>query len=176
MVVPGRRPGYDAAMLPRVYVETTIPSYLTAWASRDIVRLAEQQLTRDWWADHRLDYNLVVSQFVLDECAAGDPQAAADRLAAIAVIPLIDVTGEGVALARELVAGMRLPPRAEEDANHVAVAAVHAVDYLLTWNCTHLANPALRRRVDRICQGRGFRPPVICTPREFLAEADDGRR
>lgn len=174
--MPGRRAGYDAGMKPRVYVETTIPSYLTARPSRDVVRLAEQQLTRDWWADHRPGCDLVISQFVLDECAAGDPQAAVDRLAALAGVPLLDVTGEAVGLARELVSGMPLPPRAEEDANHIAVAAVHSVDYLLTWNCTHLANPALRRRVDRICQGRGFRPPVICTPREFLAEADDGRR
>lgn len=170
------RPGYDAAMLPRVYVETTIPSYPTARPSRNAIRKAEQQITREWWADRRAGYELVVSQFVLDECASGDPEAAADRLAAVAGIPLVDITGDGVALARELVSGMQLPPRAEEDANHIAVAAVHAVDYLLTWNCTHLANPALRRRVDRICQGRGFRPPVICTPREFLAEADDGGR
>ena len=97
-------------MKPRVYIETTVPSYLTAWPSRDLIRVAYQQLTREWWDRHRAGFDLVVSQLVLDECAAGDPGAAAARLAAIADLPLLAATEEAGKLARELIAGVPLPP------------------------------------------------------------------
>ena len=161
-------------MKPRVYIETTIPSYLTAWPSRDLIRAAHQQATREWW-DRRAAFELVVSALVVRECEAGDPDAAAARLAALADLPLIAVTDAAVGLAQDLVAGVPLPPRAGVDALHIATAAVHGIDYLLTWNCTHIANAALRIRVEEVCRERGHRPPVICTPEELMTEETDDK-
>src|SRR4051812_35863628 len=118
-------------MRPTAYVETTVPSYLTAWPSRDVVRAGHQQLTRDWWA-RRHEYELFVSSLVHSECAAGDPGAAASRLAALAGIDLLAQTAAADALAGELLRGVPLPPAAASDALHIAVAAVHGMNYLVT--------------------------------------------
>jgi hypothetical protein len=103
----------------------------------------------------------------LVECQAGDPTAAADRLAALAGLPLLDQTGEVVALAEALVRDVPLPPRVGGDAVHIATAAVHGMQYLLTWNCTHIANAALRPRIEAVCRAAGYEPPLICTPEEL---------
>ena len=76
-------------------------------------------------------------------------------------------------LAEDLVSDVPLPPRAATDAFHVATAAVHRIDFLLTWNCTHLANAALRVRIEEVCRARGVRPPTICTPEELMPEGSD---
>ena len=152
---------------PRVYVETTIPSYLTAWPSRDVVRAGEQQVTRDWW-DRRGEYDLRVSSLVLLECQAGDANAAADRLAALEGVPVLAQSPEAEALAGVLLAEVPLPPKAANDALHIAVAAVNGIAYLVTWNCTHIANATLRPQIEALCRRAGYEPPVICTPRELL--------
>ncbi|MBA4065205.1 MAG: DNA-binding protein [Isosphaera sp.] len=163
-------------MKPRVYVETTVPSYLTGRPSRDLLRAAHQQATRDWWAEQRPNFDLVVSQFVLDECAAGDPAAAAERLVALADIPVVATPDAAVELAEDLAARVPLPPRARTDALHIAVATLHRVEYLLTWNLTHLANAVLRARVEQRCRDLGHTPPQICTPLELKYEGgDEGR-
>ena len=149
------------------YVETTIPSYLTAWPSRDVVRAGEQQLTHDWWA-RRDEYELRVSSLVLLECGAGDPTAAAARLAALDGIPVLAQTTEADSLAAALLREVPLPARAASDAFHIAVAAVNGVAYLVTWNCTHIANATLRPRIEAVCRQAGYEPPVICTPQELL--------
>jgi hypothetical protein len=155
-------------MRPRVYVETTIPSYLTAWPSRDLVRAAHQQITREWWAN-RDAFELYSSRLVVQECQAGDPQAAADRLAALSGIPLLEPTPDTADLAEALMQGVPLPERAAADALHIAITAVHGVEYLLTWNCTHLANVTLRPQIEAVCRAAGFEPPLICTPEELPA-------
>jgi hypothetical protein len=154
-------------MKPWVYIETTVPSYLTAWPSRDVVRAGEQQVTRDWWA-RRDRYELRVSSLVLLECGAGDPDAAAARLAVLAGIPVLLQMPEAEVLAAELLRGVPLPPQAAADALHIAVAAVHGVSYLVTWNCAHIANATLRPRIEAMCRRSGYEPPVICTPQELL--------
>jgi hypothetical protein len=156
-------------MNPTVYIETSIVSYLTAWRSRDLVRAAHQQVTCDWWAT-RGSFELFTSQFVLDEAAAGDEGPAASRLAALQDAVLLEVTEDGIVLAENLVAGDALPPKARVDALHVAMAAVHGMDYLLTWNCKHIANASLRGRIEDLCRAAGFEPPIICTPLELLRE------
>ena len=160
------RRGTMQSMKPRVYVETTIPSYLTAWPSRDLLRAAHQQVTREWW-DQRAAFDLFISPLVLIECQAGDPTAAAERLVALAGLPLLDQTGEVAALADALVREVPLPPRAGADAIHIATAAVHGMQYLLTWNCTHIANVTLRSRIEAVCRSVGCEPPLICTPQEL---------
>jgi predicted nucleic acid-binding protein len=156
-------------MKPTVYVETTVPSYLTAWPSRDVVRAGEQQVTRDWWA-RRSEYELRVSSLVLLECRAGDPDAAALRLAALDGVPVLAQAPEAEELAATLLREVPLPARAAADALHIAVAAVNGVSYLVTWNCTHIANASLRPRIEAVCRQSGYEPPVICTPRELLGE------
>lgn len=153
---------------PTVYIETSIISYLTARLSRDIVMLANQQLTRDWWDNHRSEYGLYISQYVLDEAGAGDPQAAQKRLQALNELPLLPITVEAGALAQALVHPGPLPSRAGVDALHMAVATVSGIDYLLTWNCKHIVNPIMRRRVENICREHGYQPPTLCTPYELL--------
>src|SRR2546421_7333451 len=156
-------------MKPSVYVETTVPSYLTAWPSRDLVRAAHQQITREWWA-RRDTFALYSSRLVVQECQAGDPQAAADRLAALAGIPLLEQTAEAGELAEALLRDVPLPAKAAADALHIATAAVHGMQYLLTWNCTHIANVSLRPRIEAVCRAAGFEPPLICTPEELQFE------
>jgi hypothetical protein len=165
--------GYDGAMKPRAYLETTIPSYLTAWPSRDLVRAAHQQITRDWWDKQRMEFELYISQVVLRECQAGDASAAAERLKVLQDLPLLEQTEEATRLAQALVEQVPLPERAAVDALHVAIAAVHGMDYLLTWNCTHIANARLRDPIESVCRGTGYEPPAICTPDELLAEEGD---
>lgn len=150
----------------KAYVETTIVSYLTAWPSRDLVRAAHQQVTREWWAT-RGGFELFISQFVLDEAAVGDATAAAQRLDALRDIALLDVTEDAILLAGDLVAGGGLPAKARVDALHVAMAAVHGMDLLLTWNCKHIANAATRGTIEDLCRTAGFEPPTICTPLEL---------
>ena len=154
-------------MKPRVYIETTIPSYLTARGTNDLLRTACQQVTRDWW-DIRDRFDLFVSPAVLNECRDGDPTAAAARIEALRDLVELEVTVEAVSLARDLIARLQLPPRAEVDALRVAISAVHAMDFLLTWNCTHMANAALFGRIDAVCGAFGRTAPFICTPPQLF--------
>lgn len=160
-------------MRQRVYIETTIPSYLTAWPSRNVVRAAHQQLTRQWWETRREDFDLVVSQLVLDESAAGDVDAANERLALLRGIPVLAATEPVGPLAATIIRDLNLPPKAVNDGVHIALAAVHGVEYLLTWNCTHIANAAYRERIVAACAAAGFRAPIIATPEELLKEEAD---
>ena len=159
-------------MKPKVYLETTIPSYLTAWRSRDLIRAARQEITREWWEQRRAEFELFVSQVVVRECQGGDPDAAAKRLDAIADLPLLEETAEAVALAEAILIQVPLPTQAVVDALHIAVSAVHGMNYLLTWNCTHIANASLRFRIESVCREHGFEPPVICTPDELLQQEE----
>lgn len=156
--------------MSRVYLETTIFSYLAARPSRDLIAAANQQLTREWWDQRRGDFALCLSEAVLRETRAGDPPVAARREELTVDLPLLVITQEVVALAEALVRRGPLPPKAATDAVHIAVAAVHGVDYLLTWNCKHIANAEMRQRVFTVCEGRGHRMPVICTPAELMGE------
>jgi predicted nucleic acid-binding protein len=156
-------------MKASVYIETTIISYLTAWPSRDLVRAAQQQITRDWW-DIRDRYDLYVSELVLSEAAAGDAIAATARLAAIETLPVLRITPEADTLAEALVSGLAIPKAALRDAVHVAIAAANGIQYLLTWNCRHLANLHERARIEQICSEAGYVPPLIGTPNELLED------
>ena len=153
----------------RVYIETTIPSYLTAWPSRDLIRAAQQQITREWWQT-RDRFELLVSQLVIEESRGGDPQAAAERLEVLTGLPVLRITEGATALARRLVEEGPLPDKAQADALHIATAVVGGVDYLLTWNCKHIANAAMRHGIETVCRSDGYEPPVICTPVELMEE------
>ncbi|HEX9944137.1 MAG TPA: type II toxin-antitoxin system VapC family toxin [Thermoanaerobaculia bacterium] len=156
-------------MKPKLYLETSIVSYLTARPSHDLIRAAHQQVTRDWW-ETRSSFDLYISQFVLDEAKAGNAEAAGRRLSMLREASLLELTPETGRLAREILGRGGMPAKAYVDAVHVALAAVHGLDYLLTWNCAHIANATMRGKIEAICRATGFEPPVICTPIELVKE------
>lgn len=155
-------------MAQRVYLETSIISYLAARPSRDLVTAARQQLTHEWWELRRAAFEVCVSELVLAEAAAGDPDAAERRARLIRDIPSLSIPEEAVALAEKLVQAAGLPARAAADALHISVAACHGIDYLLTWNSTHIANAEFRPKVEKACRDNGFESPVLCTPDELM--------
>ena len=158
-------------MKPKIYVETTVLSYLTAWPSRDIVIAGHQQVTRDWWKTCPERFELVASELVVQEAGEGDVQASSDRLAILRDVPLIETTEAALNLARQLVAAAAIPQKAADDALHLAIAATNGVEYLVTWNCRHLANATMRGQIEAVCRAAGYEPPIICTPEE-LSETD----
>jgi predicted nucleic acid-binding protein len=151
-----------------VYIETTVVSYLTAWLSRDLVRAAHQQITQEWWNNRREDFEIYVSEFVINEASAGDAEAAEKRLESLENILLLDVNSDVENLAKKLIADKALPPKAVTDALHIAVASVHGVNYLLSWNCKHSANAEMQRAIEKVCEEQGYKCPKICTPEELL--------
>jgi hypothetical protein len=151
-----------------VYLETTFISYLVARQSRDLLVAAHQQATQEWWAIRRGDFECYVSQVVIDEVSVGDSAEVQKRLAIISGLPALEITEDAESLTQGIMAGGILPHQAVRDAAHVAVAAVHAVDFLLTWNCRHLANAQLARRIGSVCQRLGYPIPIICTPEELM--------
>ena len=160
--------------LPTVYLETSVISYLTARLSRDLIRAARQQLTRRLWEDHRNDYHFVTSRLVEKEAAAGNVREAAKRLEVVAATEMIRVPREAQRLARAIMQNSNLPPKALNDAGHVAIAAVNGIEYLTTWNLRHLANVTIRRTIEETCRKNGYATPLICTPDQLIGgEGED---
>ena len=157
---------------PSVYVETSVVSYLTARPSRDIIVAAQQTMTREWWRNAPERFVLVASELVFTEAAAGDAEAARARLAALQMVTRLDNTADAVVLTRRLLEAGAFPRQAAADAAHVGIAATKRVDFLLTWNLRHIANAAVRPRIERACRKAGYEPPVICTPNELMEEYD----
>ena len=157
-------------MKQRIYLETTIASYLVSRPSGDVRVAANQVTTIDWWDKRREAFDLFISEFVLAEASLGDPTLADRRMEILRGIPELDATDEARALGDALLVDGPIPTKARIDAYHIAVAAVHGVDFLLTWNCTHIANAAMRSDIEAVCRDHGLEPPVICTPQELMEE------
>jgi predicted nucleic acid-binding protein len=155
------------------YLETSVISYLTAHLSSDPIMAGHQQATRKWWDHERIDFDIFVSLFVLKEVAAGDPGAAAKRVEAVKDLTVLPVTADVAHLAKALMAGARLPPKADTDALHIAVAAVHRIDYLLTWNCRHIDNIDIKDIFVGICMAHNLKCPKICSPEDLLTRNRD---
>lgn len=155
-------------MKPKVYIETSIPSYLTARPSNDIRVVANQNITIEWWETRRFSFELFISEFVIAEASLGNPESAKKRLEAIAALSELSTTNEVRVLAKALISEGPIPTKAEVDAFHIAVAAVNGIEYLLTWNCTHIANAIMRPKIEEICRQQGVEPSIICTPQELM--------
>lgn len=155
---------------PTVYLETTIVSYLTSRPSRDIIILAHQERTRQWWQEERNRYRVVVSGFVAEEARRGDPEAAAERMRVLRDLAALEVTDEMFALGTQIQEALAIPEGSSTDALHLACAIYHEVDYLLTWNCAHLASGRCRRLLAELSRQTGMWLPVICTPEEMIGE------
>ena len=161
-------------MNPVAYIETSVLSYLTSRSSRDLVVTAYQQVTREWWRDARDRFHLVASELVVAEASAGDEAAARARLAALEAVTLLDATEDAASLTEKLLDLEAVPRTAAEDAAHIAIAVTHGVNYLVTWNFRHIANAAMRSRIERVCRQSGFEPPIICTPNELMEPDHEG--
>ena len=154
--------------MPTVYIETSIVSYLRQRPSSQVVMAARQLLTHKWWNGERGNYELVTSQFVLDEASAGDPILAAERLQSLEGIPLLPRDSQIGVIAQEIMSRAILPPKAAADASHIAMVAHHGIDYLLTWNCKHIANAKILPRIHEVLTDLGCSIPMICTPEEMV--------
>jgi len=154
-------------MKSKVYVETTVISYLAASPSRDIVVAAHQQLTKAWW-DQRARFELFVSQAVVDEASRGDANVAKRRLVLLHNIPVLGLSDDVHEFAKRLLAAGAVPAKAALDGLHIGVTALNRMEYLLTWNCAHIANAAVRGKIEETCRSAGLRAPIICTPEELM--------
>jgi hypothetical protein len=150
-----------------VYIETTVVSLLVARPTRDKILGAHQELTRQWWREGRLRYKCVTSEEVLREASLGDAEMSRRRAEALSGLLVLLVDDPARDLARGLLAEKILPPVAASDAIHAATASLHHLDFLLTWNCRHLANPHLLGRLREFMTRRGLTLPEICTPVEL---------
>jgi PIN domain len=155
-------------MYPRVYVETSVISYLTARPSRDLIMAAHQEVTREWWQNQRMAFALFYSEAVRNEAAMGNPQAAAQRLEVLTDMQLLEIPLRALELAIALVSATALPAKAQVDALHIAVAAYEKMDFVLTWNFKHIANAQSASKVRQVCASFGQVCPVLCSPLELL--------
>ena len=154
----------------KVYVETSVISNLAARPSCNLIDMARQVATQQWWDVAVSEYRLVISSLVEREAAKGDADAAKRRLEILRGLDALVITREVEALANRLLAATAVPMSSYEDAVHIAAAAVGGVDYLVTWNCRHIANAATMPKIYQTCQEAGFKCPVICTPEQLGKE------
>lgn len=151
-----------------IYIETSIISYLAARPSKDFLVAAHQSITATWWTTRREHFDLYCSQLVINECSAGDPDAARKRLDRLTDIAVLELTEDCLRLAKVMTTTGPVPKNAFEDALHISIATLHGLEYLLTWNCKHIANAEIRPHLERICRAHGFEAPIICTPEELM--------
>ncbi len=154
----------------RIYIESTIPSYVAARPARDLLQAARQQMTSDWWELKRHNHELFTSQIVLDEIGSGERAMASRRLKIMAGIPVLDLTTDAAMLTRQILDSGLVPAKADADAAHIALATVHQMDILLTWNCRHIANVEIQARLRRLVETKGQELPTICTMDEMTGE------
>jgi predicted nucleic acid-binding protein len=153
---------------PLVYVETSVIGYLTSRPSRDPIIGGHQQSTKEWWGIASSHVQLVVSELVVVECAAGNEQAASERLHVIQALERVAPTEAAAKLTEALLLGKAVPSSEPRDAAHIALAASHGVEFLVTWNFRHIANIDCRAAIEWICREAGFEPPIICSPEALL--------
>lgn len=153
---------------PTIYLETTIPSFLTARPSSNLVVAGKQEVTRQWWERRKEKYQLFLSQYVLDEASSGNTDASKKRMEVLEGIDLLSVDEEVIRLAKVILSTGIIPMKASTDAGHIAVATRHGIDFIITWNCTHIANAEILSRINYIVSKEGYFLPIICTPDELF--------
>ena len=156
-----------------IYVETTVIGNVAGRIHSNADVASRQRTTRTWWNTAAAQYELAISQLVIDECSDGDLAAAQERLDVLNGLTVLAITDDARALARVLNAEGAVPPSEPRDALHIAVAAVQRVQYLVTWNFKHIANATLRSTIEQTCRDAGFDPPIICSPPEIPGDTDD---
>jgi len=153
--------------MEKVYVESSVISYITARPSRDLVVSARQAITNEWWEQKRKKYDVYISELVIEEIASGDKEAAQKRLDVVKAIPNLEITETAKELASLLISSGAVPDNSPEDALHIGLAAAQGVDYLLTWNFKHINNATKRADITQLIESQGFLSPVLCSPEEL---------
>jgi len=151
-----------------VYIETSILGHLTARPTNNLILAANIKITQDWWHEYSSSFILYASEIVEDEAAKGDPAIAIQRSNLLQPLMLLELTEEALELAQAFLSQSSLPPKASNDALHMALATVYGLDYLLTWNCKHMANAQIQRKLSQISSKLGYVLPIICTPYELI--------
>jgi predicted nucleic acid-binding protein len=159
-------------MKPKVYIETSVISYLTARASRDVVVAGHQQATQTFWERLESEFDPFVSSLVVEEAERGDAVLAAKRLAAIGDFPVIENSSKAEALAGEIIKGRGIPKEYPEDALHIALAAMAGMNFVVTWNFSHINNPFTRTVIRQIVENAGYSCPELVSPDELLGEKE----
>ncbi len=159
--------------MPKVYIETSVVSYLTARPSNNLIAAAWQKETVDWWETQRRRFDLYISEVVVEEAARGDAAAASRRLGVLEDIEVLKLDEKSVELSKALIEQGAVPPKALDDALHLAVAAVNGMDFLLTWNCRHIDNAEMKPKIRKAIESRGYQCPEIATPIELMGVHDD---
>ena len=154
----------------KVYLETSLISYLTSKPSRDLVAAAHQQISHHWWDTQRSNFEIYVSQLVYEEASKGNQEASNKRLKLLANLTILELNENAYNLANDFVLRNMIPTKFIEDAFHISIATVHGMDYLLTWNCKHIANASIQHKIEEVCREHGFINPIICTPEELMGE------
>jgi len=157
-------------MKQKVYIETSIVSYYTAKPSRDLVIAARQEITHETWPVLKEKFEIYISALVIQEASRGDREAAKKRLGALSGIPILEIKEEAQKVAQSLINENAIPSEYEEDAIHIAVASVNGMEFLLTWNFSHINNAFLKSNIIRVIEKQGFVPPEICSPEEFIGD------
>ena len=155
-------------MKESIYLETTIISYYSSRPNRDIVIAGHQQITKDFVDKSALRNDIFVSELVIEECKSGDKEAAILRLELLKTFNLLELNDAALSLAKSLVSSKIVPNQYAEDALHIALATIHGMDYLVTWNCKHIANAQIRNKLEKAIRKNGYILPVICTPEELM--------
>ena len=161
-------------MSETIYIETSILGYLTARSTDNLILAANVKVTQDWWDEHSTSLVLYASEIVADEASRGDATMANQRQNLLQSLIFLDLTDEAIALAQEFLQQSNLPPKASNDALHMALATVYGLDYLLTWNCKHMANAQIQRKLSQISLELGYILPFVCTPYEFISSKAKG--
>jgi predicted nucleic acid-binding protein len=159
--------------MAKVYIETSIVSYLTARPSNNLIAAAWQKETVDWWESQRHRFDLYISEVVLEEAGRGDESAASRILGALEDIQVLQLDRQSVDLAKALINQAAVPRKALDDALHLAVAAVNGMDFLLTWNCRHIDNAEMKPKIRKVIESKGYQCPEIATPIELMGVHDD---
>ena len=152
-----------------VYIESTIPSYLTSRPTENLIAAARQLQTQEWWEDERHRYELFTSEVVLAECNIGDPEASRRRIEVLKDLPTLEMTNDCIKLAEQIFKVINLPDRARDDAFHIAIASIHGIDYLLSWNFRHIVNAANIRKLRLLLNSTNFQLTSICSPEELVS-------
>ena len=160
-------------MKPSLYIETTIPSFLTGRRSINLILAGKQEVTLQWWEERRHRYDICISQFVLDEVSQGDPGAAQERLEVLVDIKMLEADNKTLELTKRILGSGIIPNKSATDAAHIAIASRYGIEFLMTWNCTHIANAEILSRINYIVSEAGFFLPIICTPDELFGGWDN---
>lgn len=151
-----------------IYLETSVVSYYTSYPSRDIIVLAHQEITREWWEKAIKRFDIFISEVVVEEAILGNTLAAKKRTEILRQFYHLELNEKVEEVALVYIKRLNIPPKSLRDAVHIAVASVHNIDYLVTWNCTHIANAEIIKKLRVINDSLGIHTPIICTPEELM--------